>query len=923
MRNNKQILKIFKRKAIAFILIFFAIFTSRLKGQGVDVIFYLDNSGSIDATEWANMSNSTKALIDDVLECNVNNRVAVVHFTGIDRDPQISTDPRIYIESNFTNNATAAKNFLKRGSSIGTHMPAMGNRTFTYENTVLLNYALGSGAPSSQIVSSQKNLTRNPNNQLVIFTFTDSPRGYHESAGAVNGNGFVRYFGSGGEFDIYNQMKRNLKATFVILHAPTNDPTEDILARRAGATVASVGGSYTGSLYANPGDPQGSGVKPRKAVMSDDFDISSINIETIAENICKSCAPTVTINTVTPPTQSICLNGTAQPLVSDAVGTGTLSYQWYQNTTNSNTGGTPISGAVSNTYQPSTSIAGTSYYYVVVSDSYCEGISYSPVVSVTIDDQGMCRPCPGPDSDGDGIPDYCDLDDDNDGILDTNEGVVDNDHVLEWGYNGTGDTPSIFNSTVISAAQNVTKGSGLTSQIFGIETSYSVSGVGATTISQAINNNSYFQFKFTTANFPNTMQYLYDRFSLWVRDASVYPTYKMRLYLSTDNFVTRTDISGEVAYPIVSYDQRVVFPLALPYSLEPNKIYTLRLYFYNVSGGASTTFNHDDFRVLTMQYKDTDSDGIPDYLDLDSDNDGCLDALEGGNNLAISNLVNAGGTVTVGLGSTATNQNLVNTVDANGVPTIVNGGQSVGSSANALVKAASCAIDLSVTKTDGKTSYIPGTINTYTIVVKNNSPFGVVNASVVDNVPAGIPAANVTYTAVASTGSTTNVVGTRTGAINDLVSLPANGTVTYTVVINIPTTFMSNLVNTVTITPPANSSDSNMANNTATDTDVSSACYKPAATVGTITETKHGITSLGRAGAENGNWPMVRNNAWTVLESKTKGFVINRISTTAAIVALPNPLEGMMVYDEQADCLKINTDGTSGGWKCFNTQTCP
>lgn len=231
--------------------------------------------------------------------------------------------------------------------------------------------------------------------------------------------------------------------------------------------------------------------------------------------------------------------------------------------------------------------------------------------------------------------------------------------------------------------------------------------------------------------------------------------------------------------------------------------------------------------------------------------------------------------------------------------------------------------DLSVTKDDGKTTYVPGTTNTYTIVVKNNSPFGVVNAQVVDNVPAGIPAANVTYTAVASTGSTNNVVGTQTGAINDLVSLPVDGTVTYTVIIIIPPTFTGNLANTVTVTPPINSSDSNIANNTATDIDFSLVCYKPAATGGTITETKHGITALGRAGVENGNWPMVRNNAWTALESKTKGFVINRISTTAAIVALPNPVEGMMVYDEEADCLKINTDGTSGGWKCFNTQTCP
>jgi hypothetical protein len=30
---------------------------------------------------------------------------------------------------------------------------------------------------------------------------------------------------------------------------------------------------------------------------------------------------------------------------------------------------------------------------------------------------------------------------------------------------------------------------------------------------------------------------------------------------------------------------------------------------------------------------DTDSDGVPDYLDLDSDNDGIFDAIETGNDL--------------------------------------------------------------------------------------------------------------------------------------------------------------------------------------------------------------------------------------------------------------------------------------------------
>lgn len=103
-------------------------------------------------------------------------------------------------------------------------------------------------------------------------------------------------------------------------------------------------------------------------------------------------------------------------------------------------------------------------------------------------------------------------------------------------------------------------------------------------------------------------------------------------------------------------------------------------------------------------------------------------------------------------------------------------------------------------------------------------------------------------------------------------------------------------------------------------------CYKPAATTGTTLDTKHGITALGRAGADNDNWPMVRKGAWTVLEANTKGFAINRISTTAQVNAIANPVEGMMVYDEEVDCLKVYTS-TNGGstfaWHCLNQQTCP
>jgi len=51
---------------------------------------------------------------------------------------------------------------------------------------------------------------------------------------------------------------------------------------------------------------------------------------------------------------------------------GTLSYQWYSNTTNSNSGGSPLgsaSGAQTESYTPSTTATGTRYYYAVVTNT--------------------------------------------------------------------------------------------------------------------------------------------------------------------------------------------------------------------------------------------------------------------------------------------------------------------------------------------------------------------------------------------------------------------------------------------------------------------------------------------------------------------------------------------------------------------------
>lgn len=70
------------------------------------------------------------------------------------------------------------------------------------------------------------------------------------------------------------------------------------------------------------------------------------------------------------------LNGEAEPLVADASVNdgGTLSYQWYRNNVDSNGGGTQIEGAVGNSFVPPTAEPGTTYYYVVVTNTVGDGI---------------------------------------------------------------------------------------------------------------------------------------------------------------------------------------------------------------------------------------------------------------------------------------------------------------------------------------------------------------------------------------------------------------------------------------------------------------------------------------------------------------------------------------------------------------------
>ena len=109
-------------------------------------------------------------------------------------------------------------------------------------------------------------------------------------------------------------------------------------------SVTVTTGSASGNIQVTPSNSCGSGTP-----------------QTLAVSIVAS--PLITAQPSTIP-QSVCQNSPLTTLSVSA--TGASSYQWYQNTTASNSGGTLLTGATSATYTPLSTTTGTTYYYCVV-----------------------------------------------------------------------------------------------------------------------------------------------------------------------------------------------------------------------------------------------------------------------------------------------------------------------------------------------------------------------------------------------------------------------------------------------------------------------------------------------------------------------------------------------------------------------------
>ena len=127
--------------------------------------------------------------------------------------------------------------------------------------------------------------------------------------------------------------------------------------------------------------------------------------------------------------------------------------------------------------------------------------------------------------------------------------------------------------------------------------------------------------------------------------------------------------------------------------------------------------------------------------------------------------------------------------------------------------------DLSVAVTDGKTTVVPGTSETYTITVGNNGPSTISSLILTDAIPAAV--LNPIFGAV-SAGSYDSLTGIWSG-----LSLATGQNVSITLTGTIDPNAIGSVTNTVTVAPPPGVTDPNPANNTASHTDTLTLFSRP------------------------------------------------------------------------------------------------
>ncbi|MEZ5537269.1 MAG: right-handed parallel beta-helix repeat-containing protein [Thiolinea sp.] len=254
---------------------------------GTDILFIVDNSGSITPAEYAEFSQTIQDVGTQFLAENATNRIAVAHFGG-PSDSLVNGGQYVYIERDFSSAAMTApvRQFGHSGAYnsfwMADHLAgAIEHMRYALDGDV--------STSSNMILSPLKETSRDKSIPLQIVLMTDAARYLDNTPTDISmlidpaGSGAEPNDGS--DYTVYNQLKDEGVSFSVVSFNPY---AADIA---ASAAIASVGGNYTGAVDVNTADPEGSQATPRRYIsVTSGFSLTTDQIIELTETtaICGS-----------------------------------------------------------------------------------------------------------------------------------------------------------------------------------------------------------------------------------------------------------------------------------------------------------------------------------------------------------------------------------------------------------------------------------------------------------------------------------------------------------------------------------------------------------------------------------------------------------------------------------------------------------
>ena len=277
------------------------------------------------------------------------------------------------------------------GSNVGAnHTVANATYKYTIYNSIeqvsgYINQNISSG-PTTPSGIVDKMLSKEGSYTVSVTAYTIDPGFTPVSTAAVSSEVKVYYI----DLDVVGATVSGEKVT-----ATTTDP---VITNAASFPIRVFGGNVTFTAthgtyrMVNWGGSAG-------IVSGSDYIISGIAVHIDVEATFADDPPVITIGT--PPAALTSVNersiSGSLSVVATVTKGATLNYQWYSNTSSSNTGGSLISGATSTSYAIPTGLTeGTYYYYCVVSTTGAASVTSSvakvevgpPGFTVTFDKNG-------------------------------------------------------------------------------------------------------------------------------------------------------------------------------------------------------------------------------------------------------------------------------------------------------------------------------------------------------------------------------------------------------------------------------------------------------------------------------------------------------------------------------------------------------